>query len=155
MVRNGTTFINVGGNQISNSILIPANTIADGDTIRMGILNERISGVAGNIQSRIFINTSISLTGASQLATGNTVGLTVNAVGGCSRNFTYYLNNNIYCIAPSSSLATDNAATVNPAIVAIPFDPTIDNYLLGVISNNVSGDSSRTSHLWVEIVKNS
>ena len=63
--------------QISASVLIPSGTILTNNTIYLKCLLTKTAGVTNSIP-RLYINTSNSLTGATLLAAGQTM-------GGCER----------------------------------------------------------------------
>jgi hypothetical protein len=82
---DGTSVVNIAVDTITTSCLIPANTFATGDIVRVTWRTRKI-GTAAGLSIRIHINTSASLVGAAQLglySMGFTNGLTTI----CQRHF--------------------------------------------------------------------
>jgi hypothetical protein len=110
---------------ICHSILIPANTLGTNNILQVVFRMFRQSGNLGQMYGRVYFNTSNSLSGASLLNTVFTMnGGSTQYLGYCERHFSYdgtnlttYLNNAF------SEYTTG-------AVVNIPFNATVDNYVL-------------------------
>jgi hypothetical protein len=133
---NPKTLANVTGsnltgtaNQISASVLIPANTLTANNTIQINGLLTKTSG-SSTSTPRIYINTTNSLTGATLLATlGGMTGTNYYQRG--LRGF-YFDGTNINTLAPTINNTTDFSAGV-PTLV--PLTITTAYYLIFAVQN--------------------
>jgi hypothetical protein len=141
----GTTGTNVTGttaNTITQSVLIPANTLAANNTLDV-IARFTKTLFAGGATYRVYINTSASLTGATLIST-----LQVTAGGGNIPTFqatrTYFydgtnLSNNIQA---SGGNVTDIATQVSALQMSVAYNSANAYYLIFAIQLTNSGDSS-------------
>jgi hypothetical protein len=119
-------------NQISASVLIPANTLVTNNTIYIKNLLTKTTGSTTST-GRIYINTSNSLTGATLLATANSM----NAASyhqRFDRNF-YFDGTNLNLFIPTTASSTD--FTVG-GITLVPFNPATAYYLIFAVQNSTT-----------------
>jgi hypothetical protein len=116
-------------NQISASVLIPANTLVTNNTIYIKGFLTKTSG-SSTSTPRIYINTTNSLSGATLLATALSMTST-NYFGRLERNFFFNGTNlNFY----NSGSATNNDNTTG-AMTLFAFNPATAYYLIFAIQN--------------------
>jgi hypothetical protein len=124
------------GVTVSNSVLIPANTISNPKAIEFIAKFYRVSGTTATINSYLFTNTTNTIVGASLLATGGAI-TTGIGMGTLARTMNY-VGGVIKTLSAASLFASDYTAQ---AISSVAFDPTVDNYFMFV--NSVSaGDTA-------------
>ena len=126
--------VNGLANTISATVLIPANTIATTNTIYIKAFIDRtnVSGT-GSTTFRFYINTTNSLTGATFLGSAGSMGTTVRFQR-FERNI-YVDLNNMNCFNTGISSPTDYTTS---AISLIPFNKTVDNYLIFTVQHSSS-----------------
>lgn len=126
------------GATIIRSVLIPANTFTTGDIQRV---RQRIrkTGTGGTFVNGIYVNTSASLTGASQLAIYTTTG-TTQLTAQMKRDFFIKSATNTEGLWNNQSLPSDDIATVQ-AVSSTNIDWTVDQYLLFTVNPNSAADS--------------
>jgi hypothetical protein len=116
-------------NQISASVLIPANTLVTNNTIYIKNLLTKTAGAALST-GRIYLNTSNSLSGATLIASAATMTTTAYHQR-FDRNF-FFDGSNIFCYAPGTSASTDFAVgTIN----IVPLNPANNYYLIFAVQN--------------------
>ena len=119
-------------NQISASVLIPANTLVTNNTIYIKNLLTKSAGSTTST-GRIYINTSNSLSGATLLATSA-------QMNGASyhqrfdRNF-YFDGTNLNVFIPTTASSTD--FTIG-GITLVPFNPATAYYLIFAVQNSTT-----------------
>jgi len=118
--------------QISASVLIPSGTIVTNNSIYIRNLLTKTTGSTSS-NARIYINTSNSLTGATQLAFSQTMNST-NFIQRFERNY-FFDGTNLFAYAPTGTGATD---LITGTITLVPFNPNIDNYLLFAVANSTT-----------------
>jgi len=110
---------------ICHSLMIPANTLGTNNILQVVFRMMRVSGNVGQMYGRIYFNTSNSLTGASLL---NNIfqmnGGSVQFLGYVERNFSYNGTNLVTYQNNAFSEYTTGS------ILSIPFNRTVDNYVL-------------------------
>lgn len=131
----GTPLTNV----ISLSALIPANTLTSSSQIEVLYKIKRISGTASIYAGHVFLNTSNSLTGATQIVSSPSIG-TTQSYATIIRNF-HFTGGNLCYLSTGTSQYTDY---VPDFMSTTPFDVTVDNYLLFTIRTVGGGDTART-----------
>jgi hypothetical protein len=121
-------------NAVSATVLIPANTILTTNTIYIKAFIDRtlVSG-SGSTAFRFYTNTTNSLTGATLLGSGGSMGTTVRFQR-FERNI-YVDLNNMNCFATGTSASNDYTIS---AISLIPFNKTVDNYLIFTVQHSAS-----------------
>lgn len=136
---NPTTLESVNGlnltgttNQISASVLIPAGTIVANNSIYIRNLMTKTAGTTTST-TRVYINTSNTLTGATLMGTGqNMTG--ANYFQRFERNF-FFDGTNLNVFNTSTQVPHDLAIS---SMVLIPFNPLIDNYLIFAVQNSTT-----------------
>lgn len=132
---SATAVTGTTANSIASAILIPANTF--GSTGIIDIMGRyQKTGTAGSQTLRLYVNTSASLTGATQVATFYT-GANINA--GAWRTANIFSNTiNFYSLtgATNSDLGTN---TGTPAIAT--FNTSVDNYIIFAVQLTNAADS--------------
>ena len=110
---------------ICHSVLIPANTFSNNNILQVIFRMFRQSGILGQMYGRIYFNTANTLTGATLFNTIFTMnGGAVNSIGLVERNFSYDGTN----LTSYSNSAYSDYTT--GAVVNVPFNATVDNYVL-------------------------
>ncbi len=133
----GSALTGSGSLQSAYSVLIPANTFADLSTFEVEGVIFKTSGSATVTRLRIAINTSNTLTGATEIATTQsfTAGTTYMPI---KRQFVIR-SGNIEGISLSTQLITDESFTINPTYSVTAFNPAVDNYIFLTFTN--TGDT--------------
>lgn len=153
IAKNATQGPNITGTvseTILYSKLIPANTFKDGDFMNLfsRIARPSPNASSGGLNQIVRINTSNTLTGATQIAiNGFTAGVNGNQIGNLSRIITLY--NGFMNIAPSSTSLANDYGNFNDNFVKITFDPTVDNYIF--ITGKLSNSADTMYHLGTKI----
>lgn len=110
---------------VCHSVLIPANTFTNNNILQVVFRMLRQSGNVGQMYGRIYFNTANTLTGATLFNTNFTMnGGGTNFLGLVERNFSYDGTN----LTSFSNTAFSEYTT--GAVVNIPFNATVDNYVL-------------------------
>jgi len=122
---------------ILKSYLIPANTLTASEILNFA--NDLYkTGTAGTVTSRLYTNTTASLSGAKLLATN------ISTAGNRKvplRRQLVLKGGNIEVISATSSTADDNVNSSSPATI-VTFNPAIDNYFITTAQNASTGDST-------------
>jgi hypothetical protein len=123
---------------ITDSKLIVANSLTVGDILEVNYGFSKLVATSG-LTTRLYINTSNSLTGAIQLALGGT---TAVLAAGCIGRVIYIksaIDTQLYTTTTSTYLA-DTLALANPSL---NIDWTVSQYLI-IALNHSSGASSNS-----------
>ena len=146
-VSDGTGVTGTTLNTLTQSILIPANSVEVGDiiTVRARV---RKTGVAGLLSIRSYINTSPSIGGSNMSITSvaNT-----SLFAQFSRNFAVKTTTNTEAF-PIGSQYIDDAQT-GTVVVNANIDWTVDQYLIIAVQNTSAADTTRGSFIHVQINK--
>ena len=124
------------------SKLIPANTFKDGDFMNLFSRIARPSPTAssGGVNQRVRINTSNTLTGATQIALNNaTAGVSGNQFVSMQRTFNV-TNGFLVGIISSQFIQSDIINSNSPQQFNV-FNPTVDNYIFVTGQLGFSGDT--------------
>lgn len=136
---SGTTVGTPLTNVISLSALIPANTLTSDCQLQVVYKIKRIAGNGGIFGGNVFLNTSNTLTGATQIVASGSVSATLSYLT-IIRNF-HFTGGNLCYLSTTSAQNTDyfvdNMSTT-------PFNPAVDNYILFTIRTVNAADSART-----------
>jgi hypothetical protein len=117
-------------NQISASYRIAGGTIATNNSIYVRNVLTKSAGSTAST-ARMYLNTTLSLTGATLLATaGSMTGTTY--IQRFERNF-YFDGTNLYVLNPALAISTD--LTSGP-LTSVAFNPAIDYYLIFAVENS-------------------
>lgn len=139
----------VTANTIIKSYLIPANTLAVGDTIDLKSVVVK-TGTNATSSLRLFTNTSNSLTGASALsllsASANSLYQSID------RTYTLKSDNTLQSFPVGSTAVTDEA-TVTATISNTSFNPTVDNWFIIAVQPNSASDSFRQTLCYITLMK--
>ena len=119
-------------NQISASVRIAGGTLVANNTIHIRSICTKSAGTTGS-QVRLYINTTNSLTGATQIATGATMS-TTNYIQNFWRNF-YFDGSSLYLYSTGNPLSTD--LTQGP-ISYYSLNSANDYYLLFAVQNSTA-----------------
>lgn len=136
-------------NTILKSYLIPANTLAVGDTIDFKSVCSKV-GTNANSNFRLYTNTSNSLTGASALALVSPSA--TNLYFSLDRTYTLKSGNTLESFPVGSTAPTDEVATTT-AISNTAFNPSVDNYFIVAIQPNNAGDSFKQTLCYITLMK--
>lgn len=138
------TASNAALNTLSASQLVPANTFAVGDIIRVTARARKV-GAASNLTIRLYANTSNSLTGATLLGTFASAGLMIPI----QRHLAIKSATNTEGHSATTSLVSD----ISPSSVAVTssnIDWTQAQYIIFAVQNGASADSSLISYYTIE-----
>jgi len=128
--------------EILKSYLISANTLTDSEILNFA--NDLYTtGTAGICTSRLYTNTSNSLSGASILAT------TTSTIGDRKiplRRQLVFKDGNVEVLNATSSVPDDNLNSSTVATI-VAFNPTIDNWIITTGQNDNAGDSTIQNNL--------
>jgi len=144
---DGTAITGVATEQITASQLIPANTFAVGDIIRVTWRVTK-TGTAASLTCKLYANTSASLVGATQLGI-ITPGFTNSNSNAFQRHLAIKASNNTQVTAPAGNTFTDfNTLT---SFTAANIDWTINQYLIFMVQlSSAVADVARTSFYLIE-----
>lgn len=137
----GTTVTGTTANTITQSILIPANTLSANNSLEL-IARFSKTGTAGSGTYRLYFNTSNSLTGATLIASFYTIGTGATIVTHQNTRSFFYdgtnLSNNI--AASTSSISDMIQQTISGLSVA--YTSSSAYYLIFAIQLSQTADSS-------------
>jgi len=136
-VGNGTTVTGTTSATLSATITIPANTLATNSILEVVWSTVRSSGANNVIQGQVYVNTSNSLTGATQIALGANIAAASSAVKG-ARDI-QKLNTSCQ-IMQVTQFASDFSVTAAPSTFTLNNANTI--YFLFACLNLSASDSS-------------
>jgi hypothetical protein len=131
---------------IAQSILIPANTFAVGDVVEISWRLTKSTAVA-TVGSRLNINTSLSMTGALQIATQSLVTTTLFAQLGRSANIISTTSTSVFnnaATAASDVIINANAAT------SLNIDWTVNQYIFTMIQPTNTADITTSAFLIIK-----
>jgi hypothetical protein len=144
---DGTGITGVATEQISSSQLIPANTFAVGDIIRVTWRVTK-TGTASSITCKLYANSSIAIAGAQQLGI-ITPGFTNSNSNAFQRHLAIKASNNTQVTAPAGNTFTD--FTTLTSFTAANIDWTVNQYLIFMVQlSSASADVARTSFYLIE-----
>jgi hypothetical protein len=134
-VVTGTT-----ANTITRSVLIPANTITNNNSIDI-IARFSKTGSVGGGNYRLYVNTSNSLTGASLISNFYTI------AGGASitthqNQRTFFYNSSVLSTNSTSIASVTDIQQNVAAVYNVSYNPTVDTYLIFAIQLTNGADSS-------------
>jgi len=122
---------------ILKSYLIEAGTYSASEILNFA--NDLYkTGTAGTVTSRLYTNTTNSLSGASLLATN------ISTAGNRKvplRRQLVLKNGNIEVLLATASTPDDNVNSSSPATI-VTFNPAVDNYFITTAQNASTGDST-------------
>jgi hypothetical protein len=124
-VAGGTAVAGTLLNTISQSLIIPANTFTPEGMLEFLVRYRKI-GSAGLITCRVYLNTSPTLTGATQIG-GYVNGSNSLLIQGIR---TGRVKSNVLTIWPQSANVLLDYSTSGATKTSVVFDTTVDNYLL-------------------------
>lgn len=135
IASNGTQITSTTLNTITYSILIPANTFLSSGLIDIACRFNKTGTTVSTWASRIYINTSNSLTGATLIATISNS----NGVIGFVQGFRYLriYNGNIYFLNTAIQGYTDLISYTQPES-STAFNVSADNYILLAIQKSTA-----------------
>jgi hypothetical protein len=111
----------------SLSLLLPANTLKNGDLLQLYGSVERIAGGTGSMTTRVYINTTNSLSGA--LLIGAFQNMNINTYNTFTRSF-YFDGTNIINATSGSVLANDYSSVARGSFT---YNSTLNYYFLFAI----------------------
>jgi hypothetical protein len=125
----GTSIVNVNTIEISNSILIPANTITTSAVMELLFRAVKNDANTTLFYCYIYKNTVNSISGASLLGT-ITAGTSSKSYKTNAQRFINYKSSNLEIIDPSFASTTDLESSTSGSISLVSFNPSVDNYIL-------------------------
>jgi hypothetical protein len=146
---DGTAVTGTTANTYTDSVLIPANSVAVGDVITFRN-RVRKTGTAGLLSVRAYVNTSATIGGANVAISSNA---TTTRVSQMIRTLAVKSSTNTESF-PISGIFTDDTQT-GTVVVSSNIDWTIDQYLVISVQNTSAADSTISSFIHVQINKNS
>lgn len=148
-VFDTTPVTGVTGNTLLKSYSIPANLMADGDSLYVRIVISK-TGTNATAVSRLNTNTSASISGASQLSTfssGNTI-VFIPIVRTLSLKA-----GNLLEVFPSNTTAVSDDLSASVAASNISFDKTVQNFIIPSVQPNSASDSFKIISAYIVLVK--
>jgi hypothetical protein len=144
---DGTAITNIATEQISASQLIPANTFTVGDIIRIS-WRTRKTGTASGSTFKLYINTSASLVGATQLGLLSIAG---------STNLTNQMQRTLAIKSATNTEAFSNVnasidfSFTTPAVITANVNWAVDQYIIFMCQlQTATADTVRTSFYLIE-----
>ena len=142
-VTDGTAVTGTLLAEISQTILIPANTFTAAGGALEFMAKYQKTGIAGNQACSVFINTAPNLTGATIVALfasgpggGGGTNLTIQGIR------TARIASNTLTIYPANTTGITDYIGTSLAQTSVAFNPSVDNYLLFAITLSNASDSS-------------
>lgn len=132
------------------SVLIPANTLSDLDTLRAKMIAYKTTGTAGTTALRLYTNTTNNFSTATQLAITDsfTAGSTLLSI-----DREIILRSGSLDIMSTSLGVKSDISIGNGGTYGSPsFNPAVDNYLFFAFSNN--GDTVQKRSVVIERTRN-
>lgn len=146
-ITDGTAVTGTTANTLTDSILIPANSVAVGDVITFRN-RVRKTGTAGLLSVRAYVNTSATIGGANVAISSNA---TTTRFSQMVRQLAVKSSTNTESF-PISGVYTDDAQT-GTVVVSSNIDWTVDQYLVISVQNTSAADSTISSFIHVQINK--
>ena len=144
---DGTAVTGTTANTLTDSILIPANSVAVGDVITFRN-RVRKTGTAGLLSVRAYVNTTAVIGGANVAISSNA---NTTRVSQMIRTLAVKTSTNTESF-PISGIFTDDTQT-GTVVVSSNIDWTIDQYLVISVQNTSAADSTISSFIHVQINK--
>lgn len=143
---DSSTITGTTSNVLLDSLLIPANTFKVG--LSKIIIRNKFSGTSGIKTTRLYINTSNSLAGATLIGTytAGTGALSVDMA-----RYAVIKSTTSFEVFNSSSTVINSEAQSSSAVSTITYDATIDNYLICAIQLGSASDSAINSFIYLEV----
>lgn len=149
-VTDGTAVTGTTSGQVTGSILIPANTVAVGDLLYIKT-RVRKTGTAGTFVVRMYVNTSPTI-GGSLIATSGT-----NATSALyfqyNRTLAVKTATNTETMAGNFNVQADDNTTSTAAVSTSNINWTVDQYIVVVITNSSTADTTRSSLIHAQVNK--
>ena len=133
---NGTVITGTTALSVSRSLLIPANTIT-GESVIEILARYQKTGTVGANTCNVYLNTSPTLTGATLVATFSSV----NAQTLVQGNRIISINTSNLRTLLATSVTVQDYTTFSAESV-IPFNASVNNYLLFCVQNGHAADSN-------------
>jgi hypothetical protein len=146
---NSTSLTGTTAEGILESILIPANTFAVGDIMKVLNAMNKI-GTAGNSQLRTRINTVNSLVGSVVISTGSINASNVLSGANPERHFNIRSGNLIEGFPFTVASVYENGGATNNQRTSTTFDPTQDAYILLTAQLGSGSDSVVNAQYLIE-----
>ena len=143
---DSSTITGTTSNVLLDSLLIPENTFEVG--LSKIITRNKFSGTAGIKTTRLYINTTNSLAGATLIGTytAGTGALSVDMA-----RYAVIKSTTSFEVFNSSSTVINSEAQSSSAVSTITYDATIDNYLICAIQLGSASDSAINSFMYLEV----
>jgi hypothetical protein len=147
---DGTVITGTTNTTLTSTILIPANTVAVGNSISLKVRVVK-TGTAGTSRVFTYANTSATISGATLLASGpNTAA--ANIYHQLSREFVVSSSTATQGFPSGTALITDDVNT-SVTITNSNIDWTTNQYFVFAINNASSADATRTTYARATVLK--
>lgn len=146
---DSSTITGMVANTILKSYLIPANTLAIGDTIDFKTVCSKV-GTNANCNFRFYTNTSNSLTSASALAMVTPT--STNLYFSLDRTYTLKSGNTLESFPVTGTTVTDESPSTL-AISNTAFNPAVDNWFIIAIQPNSALDTFKQTLCYITLMK--
>lgn len=143
---DSSTITGTTSNVLLDSLLIPANTFKIG--LSKILIRNKFIGTAGIKTTRIYINTSNSLTGATLIGT-YTAG--AGALSVDMGRFALIKTLTSFEVLNSALTVINSEAQSSSAVSSISYDATQTNYLICAIQLGSASDSAINSFIYLEV----
>jgi hypothetical protein len=133
---------------LTSATLIPANTVAVGDSISLKVRAVKV-GTAGTSRVFVYANTSSSISGATLLASGPNAAA-ANIYHQLSREFVVSSSTATQGFPSGTALITDDVNT-SVTITNSDINWTVDQYFVFAINNASAADATETTYARVTV----
>lgn len=133
---DGTVITGTTALSVSRSFLIPANTIT-GESVLEFMARYQKTGTTGANTCTVYLNTSPTVTGATLVATFTSLSAQTLVQGIRSVRINTV---NLNTLSPASQAFNDYTTFSSESVV--PFNASVNNYLLFCVQNGFIGDSN-------------
>ncbi len=147
---DGTAVTGTTNTTLTSTLLIPANTVAVGDSISLKVRAVK-TGTAGTSRVFTYANTSATISGATLLASGPAAAA-ANIYHQVSREFVITSATTTQGFPSGTALITDDVNT-SVTITNSNIDWTVDQYIVFAINNASAADSTKTTYARATVLK--
>jgi hypothetical protein len=149
-VSDGTGVTATTVSTLTNSILIPANSVSTGDMIYIKT-RVRKTGTLGTLVVRMYVNTTATI-GGSLIAT-SAANAATTLYFQYARTLAVKTSTNTESMAGNANVNADDNIGLTVAVSTSNIDWTVDQYLIVAVQNGNIGDTTRSSFIHVQVHK--
>jgi hypothetical protein len=149
-VSDGTGVTGTTVSTLTNSILIPANSVSTGDMIYIKT-RVRKTGTLGTLVVRMYVNTTATIGGSLIATSGANANTTLYFQ--YARTLAVKTSTNTESMAGNANINADDNIGLTVAVSTSNIDWTVDQYLIVAVQNGNIGDTTRGSFIHVQVHK--